>query len=567
MIIMISKHYKILSLSYIFVAMLLAIFLFSARSGIYYNQFFFWVFVICMLSINLFFICLSNNSSKIHYILFLQMVLFLIIIRIPYRTTFGLYGVDSPTEYYVTMHILKNGWTASDSLLPFSYYNQSNYPFLYFTNIIFSEISGRTILFVENWFPVLLTLVTPFFVYLSSYELFHSKKSALISFYGFSTLYGYMIFHSLTVRESIGFIFFSQIIYLILKLDNNSRSNKFNYTILVLLSIFALILSHHLTSFMLLMFIVVCASIGYFFKYKNISITSYNFKRNYLVNSQLPVLIFTLYIAYWIYAYARVPSKSPLTMLVNSLIQILKLEAGGHSVEIVSGFPDTMRYSILLNGTILFGLIFVFLSALSLFFRRDKFSVYELAFFATASIPGIFGFLSVLKIFGLAINAERFMTFTYFYLLILSGYSALKLISYKSFRNVLLVIFLLFSLFNVYAINPYLYTSNEPDYVNGEIRSYIYYTEYISFKWFGSHSSNILLSHQETARLLVPFIEDVKCKPFKGSIESQIKPSKNENYISIPKKSIPYLSNDDCQYITKYASKIYNNNDSIVIMV
>lgn len=193
--------------------------------------------------------------------------------------------------------------------------------------------------------------------------------------------------------------------------------------------------------------------------------------------------------------------------------------------------------------------------------------VYELAFFATASIPGIFGFLSVLKIFGLAINAERFMTFTYFYLLILSGYSALKLISYKSFRNVLLVIFLLFSLFNVYAINPYLYTSNEPDYVNGEIRSYIYYTEYISFKWFGSHSSNILLSHQETARLLVPFIEDVKCKPFKGSIESQIKPSKNENYISIPKKSIPYLSNDDCQYITKYASKIYNNNDSIVIMV
>jgi len=495
------------------------------------------------------------------------MVLFLIIIRIPYRTTFGLYGVDSPTEYYVTMHILKNGWTASDSLLPFSYYNQSNYPFLYFTNIIFSEISGRTILFVENWFPVLLTLVTPFFVYLSSYELFHSKKSALISFYGFSTLYGYMIFHSLTVRESIGFIFFSQIIYLILKLDNNSRSNKFNYTILVLLSIFALILSHHLTSFMLLMFIVVCASIGYFFKYKNISITSYNFKRNYLVNSQLPVLIFTLYIAYWIYAYARVPSKSPLTMLVNSLIQILKLEAGGHSVEIVSGFPDTMRYSILLNGTILFGLIFVFLSALSLFFRRDKFSVYELAFFATASIPGIFGFLSVLKIFGLAINAERFMTFTYFYLLILSGYSALKLISYKSFRNVLLVIFLLFSLFNVYAINPYLYTSNEPDYVNGEIRSYIYYTEYISFKWFGSHSSNILLSHQETARLLVPFIEDVKCKPFKGSIESQIKPSKNENYISIPKKSIPYLSNDDCQYITKYASKIYNNNDSIVIMV
>ena len=555
-------------LSYLLVSILLAIFLFSARSGIYYNRLFFWIFVIYLLSFNIFFIYTYNGNNIVkRTMLFSQMILFLIVIRIPYRTTFGLYGVDSPTEFLVTEHIMKYGWVISDNLLPTSYYNQSNYPLLYIINIIFSKISGESILFVENWFPVALTLVVPFFIYLTSYELFKSEKSALLASYSFSTLYGYMIFYSLTLRESIGFIFFIQIIYLILKLDGHRKQNKIKNTILILLYVFALILSHHLTSFMLLLFMFICVFIAYLLKIAQGKYFKHNFRNNYSMQTNLLLITLVLFISYWIYAYASTPSRSPFTMLVNTFIQIIRIEVVGHSTDIVNHYPDIMRYKILLTGAIVFGFIFAFFSALTLLFRRNNLIIYELIYFIAGLIPGVFGLLTALKLFGVNINAERFMTFGYFYLLILSSYAAVKLLSYRYIKYGILIIYLSFAIFNVFIIHPYLYTADEPDYMNGEVRSYSYYTEYIPLNWFNVHSLDSILIHEETARILTPFIAHIKYKQFIGAIDSQIKNENDVYYISLPKKSIPYLSHDDVIYVNSNASKIYNNRDSIILMI
>lgn len=145
----------------------------------------------------------------------------------------------------------------------------SYYPLLHIFSVTLSKISGMPLIFVARYFvPVYNAAFTALFLYLLNFALFKlNGQTRNIATLLFVTCWFYTAFQSQFVREAFAFPLALLSLFVVVKVikDSNRR-----YGVISLILFVAIVLSHHVTSYMLFLILALIAlSLNIFYK-KNI---------------------------------------------------------------------------------------------------------------------------------------------------------------------------------------------------------------------------------------------------------------------------------------------------------
>lgn len=427
---------------------ILIICLLSQRLNIHLPVSIFWITVVaitCIICIQIAFFNLNSNK----YAILLQILIFSWIIRTIFIPNTGFFGRDPYQEMEVVNAIFNQGWDLDSDVFS-SYRYQYSYPILYELIIIGSQILGISVYSIARWFPLLYSTSSLLFIYLLSNNLFNSNKSSLLSLFGASMLYQYVMFHTLPIRESIAFVFFTATLYVYFK----QKKTNVTFTILALLFLIVITLSHHLTSFLTLLFISLHILVN---KTCKILETKVPEKLHFIPdNKGFNILAYTLVLVIGYWAYLR---YSPFSILAYAFKESAYLDPG-HGMIV----PSALRFTILVYGEYIFAFAFASFSIFALILCKNRMS-FNLTLILWAALMGM---MSILSLKGMVLKSEsvafasRFQSFGYISLFILSG-SIIDLKNQKGkifnkLNATVIILYLLFILFSIYRIPVELYT-------------------------------------------------------------------------------------------------------------
>ncbi|AKB33067.1 hypothetical protein MSSIH_2377 [Methanosarcina siciliae HI350] len=443
-----SMSNKIMYLLYVQLTVILIIFLLSQRFNIHLPICVFWVSVVAITCIICIQITSFNRNSNKYMILF-QIIVFSWIIRTIFIPNTGFFGHDPYKEMEVVSVILNNGWDLDSDIFS-NYKYQYSYPILYELIIMGSQVLGTSLFSVARWFPLLYNTSSLLFIYLFSNHLFNSDKSSLLSVFGASMLYQSVMFHTLPIRESIAFVFFVAFLYVYFR----EKKPNVLFTILALLLIVMITLSHHLTSFLIFLFVFLHILVNSVCK---ILETIAPRKLYFIPDSRgfnILAYILVLVIGYWIYL-----RYSPLNIIAYAFEESAYLDPG-HGMIV----PNNLKFIVLVNGEYFFAFAFAFFSIYSITLCNNRMRI-NLTLIFWAALMGI---MSILSLKGMVLRTEsvafasRFQSFGYISLFVLSG-SIIDLKNQKGrmFNEInatVILLYFLFILFSIYRIPVELYT-------------------------------------------------------------------------------------------------------------
>lgn len=546
-------------LLYFAFAMILLWYLINVRFKHYPHVSIFWISIIVMLSLIAYQIIKLDENTNQHLRILLQILIFVLIIRLVYTPTTGLFGHDPYREYAVAREILKNGWSLSTVPRHLGG-NEHSYPMVHFLGIISSKITGLDLFTVANWFPNFYSLPTILFIYILTFRVYNSKKAGLLASFGFGMLNSFVMFHSLFHRETIAFVMFIAAIY---SYYIARRYKKQRYPILALLFFATCILAHHLTSFFLILFFILFYAIQKMLSiiqttkstipkriFKSLEVE----KEQFTVFDKFMLLIILCISCFIIYV------GLPHSHLINvGIREFLAFDPFALKHELSIAIPEILRYKILLIGEITFALIFGVISIYAIFLRGEKRTNLDVTFLAWGALIGIGSLLLFQsKDFGHICMVSRYLTFAYVPLFILSGYAtSQKIKEKKRIGVILLVIFLIFASINVYRIPPYLYTENEPNYKLGEGRAYTLPQEYSAIFWFDGNGE---LATDNQIRALLISLRGINAKTNMEVLRGDFTNIQKFNYIFL-RREITYQMDEKAytKYNTIPVDRIYDN--------
>ena len=426
---------------------ILLIYLFSIRWHIYLPITFFWLAVVLILGT----ISYQSYQCKLlpayAKIVVLEIaatcVVFHLIYQIPY---YGLYGADSYWDLVSAKGIMETGFLLSDP----EYLNVTSFfPIIHIIGATFSLISGIGIFHVAKWFPSLLGFVTILLLYLTTRDIFRNETIALLSILLFSCLQHYILFGSLFVRETIAIALMMCSIYLLF--SNRYSSHAEIYRTLSIIFLMLVVLAHHLTSFMLLLFLLVQFMVN---KVNDHHFSNFICFDNEVFGEKIGIsfilLAISLVLAYWTYVIF-----SPLYSLITFFLSLFGREPQASFLQTANIDPAeilTLRGFIIFYGFHIFILIF----GIILFYqilqksRKKRVEMYSFTIFLyICGILGLFGlYLSNIPAFP-----DRMLIYGW-----IMGFPPLVMGILNTRRKTLLIIgqALLFSfmLFNIYMITP-----------------------------------------------------------------------------------------------------------------
>lgn len=404
------------------------------------------LFICIIIGMQILFLDYGHNK----YAILLQIILFSWVIRTIFIPNIGFFGQDSYREMEVVKVLIENGWSL-ESNVPANYQYQYSYPILYVLIIITSQITGVNIDSIARWLPLIYSTFSLLFIYLLTTHIYeHSPKSSLLTVFGASMLYQYIMFHTLPIRESISFVFFTATIYTFIK----GKKSNVKLTVIALFFSLMITLSHHLTSFLIIFFWLLYVCINKLLKL----LEELKFKKLYFHSDNIGYY-FLSYTIVLIFGYWLSLRYSPMNIIVYAFEESA-YKLPGHGMIV----PNNLRYIILVNGEYIFALIFTVISIYSIMLNKKRTS-FDLALFLWAVFMGM---MAVLTLKGMVLRSEsvafasRFQTFGYMALFILSGY----IISLKNQNDTklgakeiaIVSLYIIFVLFNIYRISADLYT-------------------------------------------------------------------------------------------------------------
>lgn len=255
------NHSKLLILT-IFISIgivLLGITYFLAYKGNFQN-FLFWMSIL-LISIPVFIIVLDEDftcNNKIIILFIFGSILYVIRIL---PSTINFHFGDEVYTFATTKLIYEAG---SIDVTPYPEITKY-YPGLeiltiylkYFTNLDLFTVAKILIGIIHSFVLV--------FVFLFLREIGVSERLAAIGTFIYSTNPIYIFFHSLYSYESLGIFFVTLLLYIISRLSIKGKS--MNLVLLALIAIFALVISHHLSSLMFLLFLILMVFIQVYKKH------------------------------------------------------------------------------------------------------------------------------------------------------------------------------------------------------------------------------------------------------------------------------------------------------------
>jgi hypothetical protein len=347
--------------------------------------------------------------------------------------------------------------------------------------LILENILNIKSIFLIKYLPSFYSAFSIILIYKIS-NIYFEKRPSLLSSFMFSSVNYYAMFHSWFVKEGLAFLIFLTLIYLILKYCNNVSSS-----IITIILISSMVLTHHLTPFLFILFLFIMYTYTWIFSLK---IRKANLER-------LIILSFVILLSYWLYNYMW-----PLVSIVESFEKnIILSNLFSTDVEL------TQLLIIRKYGYWLLILIFGSLSALNIYHilkieSRHKFKANILSMCTFSYIMGIGYFMGSYNIISTPLATNRLFTFSWPFLLIVSMPYVFKK---RYLQKLIYPLVLYLILFNVAFLFPhYSYTQYNPKLMEkNEVDFRISESQIYAEKWSnlsgniatGSSGENLLSKH------------------------------------------------------------------------
>jgi hypothetical protein len=549
--ILLSATSNVSKISFFF-ELVIFFYLLAFRINIYLPIQLFWFSLICLVSIQVYYVLFSSKCTNLSWIL---PTLFIIVwllktIFVPVGVPF--FGSDAYLEQAASQEISNFGWI---NLSPWGenisqWADSTNYPILHSLSISFTTPIAFPFVEWARWSMPLISLISLSFIYLIGLEIYSSKKIALLGSIGFGFTYMYQMFHSLYIREALSYVFFLATIVSIIKTRNNKYENQnsfFRFTTMIF--IVATIFTHHLTSLLLLVFSLLLFLTDIISTKMITHNAIIKIKKSEQINSTISIFLIVALLTYWVYI-----RKSPLNIIHSLLVDAM---SGNQATTFA--LPSTFHYSILFliqfSTTVFIGAIAIF----GLFLGGKKSSLH-LTFVAWGSLLGIASLIfAIAGVPGTSSIASRFELFGYAFLIPAASFS---LINITNKRNVLSIPFglviILYCLNNVYRIPLYLYTNVQPDFLHNEFRLVPLPEEYDLFKKINP-SANLASDH--ILNRWIKTLSGAKSDNWFGNSSNELPKTFNFDFLIIGERELFLLQNNfyDTTLEKIGMSKIYSS--------
>ena len=414
--------------------------------------------IMCMICVVAFQIFKGEIDYKIILIeIFIVYLTSMLIYQIGY---YGLRGDDSYFDYDFFKHILNSGHFNINDQAGTS--SVTGWPILHVYSSILAALANITPpIYIAKYFPSFLSSFIVFPLYLLSYSIYSNKKLALLSCLIFGTVPKFISFESLFVRESIALLVLIFGFYLLYRSKEDKR-----FILIFLCIIPTIILSHHFTSFLFAILIVIYLLTSYLipcFKEK----IGFKYLSGKINLNNLFLLFSVSLLSYWIYSATFIWVN--VGKFLNEVMGIT--ETISYAQQAGLTVLSTPRELIIYYGFFLFMLIFGLLLIAKSYKDKNHEKIEDVSFTLFFMFCGFYGFVS-LYIAQILIYPDRLLTFAWLFAVIpITG--ILNTLKNEKFRRLFIMFLLVFMIFNVYSIQP-VYLNKE----YGSIDSIADYKEY-----------------------------------------------------------------------------------------
>ncbi|MGB9937076.1 MAG: hypothetical protein ACPK7O_05100 [Methanobacterium sp.] len=502
--------------------------LYLARNG-QTNEILFWVLIISIFTVIFLQYKFSKFSKKEEFILVIELVLLNILLHGIYQLPFEtIYGADSYSDMVAVKDILISGHvqnSLSVSLWPSIHL--FGVSVFYLSNIDVSNIIKYGAMLIEISFPLLLYIS---FKKIICYKYPHVRNAniAFLATLFCISIQSHIQFNSTFIRETIAIIILLLFLYFYYKrMYTDKKEKNIVFSILILISIIELTLSHHFTSFMLIILFLMLYFYEKFFKNE--------------FSSNILILIFVIIFAYWTYI-ALLP-----LMTMGDFIQSM-LYPGHTYAELANinvGEIATIRGEILLYGFLLFNAFFSLILLIKYRFIKKVYSFVLFLFFC-----GAVGFLGTFFL-SITIYPTRLISFGW-----LLGSLPLILAIYKidniKIKKISLLVVFLFLIFNIYQIEPAIYTDLNGVYTQPSIE------DYAAINTINMSNGNILSFQNDKLAILDVYGNKNATSLDSSTVNQRIKAAYNNYYdfVILNKNFISFIDTDK---VAKYSYASYLN--------
>lgn len=433
----------------------------------------FWLSILLMIGIIIYQIFFLKNNTFVLFEIFIIYLFLHLTLQVGYP---GLRGSDSYFDYNFFKAILNDHHFVIGENL------DSGWPMIHLLSSGISEVTKIDPLLIAKYLPSFISSLIVLPLYLLVYNIYKTKKIALFSCLLFGTIPQFISMESLFVREAFTitvFILFFCILYI------SKQKNEPRLILLCVILIPAIVLGHHFTSFMLIIFLFIYILISkelyvaVLLIWEGLSgakvkkrIVPYIYKKYESNKKRIQIVFLILLISvlsYWAFF-------TPYVLDIFSDVfyeSVGVTEFGSYSELKHLSLPQaTLGGSIIYYSFfffhILFGSIFLVNILINLIKKSDaKIEDYSFALYFIFLL-----FIGALGLFylGSVIYADRFLPFAWIIGIIpLTG----LLLSLKKdvYKKILIIVLISFVVFNLYNIDPVYYTGEtykEPD-VAGDI--------------------------------------------------------------------------------------------------
>jgi hypothetical protein len=444
----------------------------------------FWLFWFCTISLTL---LITFQISRIHpaqitniALILLQVILVAFFLRFLFISVeHPLNGYDVYNELITLSEIAKLNYWYPGAVSG----HAASYPIAYFNCLIRSYVLDSSLHNIVKWTPLSLYFISTLVVYKIG-QTSYSYKAGLLASFGFSLLYISLFLHTTLTRETMALPLFLIAIYATFAAV---KMKKTEYIYIAVISSISCILTHHLTSFLLLVFLLLYFCIA---KLSTIKRLQRVISKETTLLSYFVVCVIVCTLGFWALLHS-----SPLYFFDLIFTEATITEPSYRSMVI----PDDIRYSILLYGEIAFAFLFGVLALLSIYLMKEGRTAFDLTLF---TFSGFTGMLMVLLLFGKLFQDEgmglgsRLQTFVYLGLFLLPCYllhvtEVKPRVNWKKVLTIMIyIIFVGFILLNIYRLPIYLYS--DYDFQQGEPRGLITEAEYHAAEFLGLGRNDVI---------------------------------------------------------------------------
>ncbi|MFX1384648.1 MAG: hypothetical protein ACFFBP_19655 [Promethearchaeota archaeon] len=420
-----------------------------------YNLLLFWIPIFLMIGIVAYQIFFLTNRS---YILFEIFVIYLVLHLVFVIGYYGLRGSDSNIDFYIAKQILSNNNFYLDT-------GSKGYPLLHIFSSIISVFTRIDLLVIAKFLPSFISSLIVFPIYLIGFKLYGDKRVALFSCLIFGTIPQFTSFEASFVKEVFGLFIMVLFFYL---LGASIRAKYRNFYVIVFILIPVAILSHHLSSFMLLCLVIIYLIISFVLLYFNKILNVIKIKIKIMksfpkkLNRNILLVVFIFIISLLVY-WNFVLKYGIFELLLNTVLDAFGQQTtttGATYAEYMNlgATPITTRGQIVYYGFFFYTFLFAILLLIKIFLKNIINKIEDTTFIVFFFLSNAIGFASLYMLNG-SVFPDRLITFAYLFGLI--PITSIMLIMKKNIGKQLVAVLLIsFMIFNFYNIDPHNYTSD-----------------------------------------------------------------------------------------------------------